>query len=371
MSNATVPPSLSKEGQIHSGKKADLLDCLERSCDVISIKPAIQGIVIEGAVLVNIIRPNGQRSFSEYFKQRLLPYLSNLLQSVQRFDVVWDVYQTNSLKMSTRLKRGDGSRRKVGDATPLPEKWNKFLRVDENKTDLFHYIANCVCTELFKIDEGKHIVTTYKDSVISSDQNVPNDLAPCNHEEGDYRSVLHAFHMSKKQLRNVMISTVDTDVVVIAVSSFKRMALDELWIGFGTGENRRYIPIHEIVFSLGPHISASLLFFHSFTGCDQVSYFATHGKKTAWKTWENFPQITTVLQQLSQKPTFESIERNMSLIERFVCLLYHPSSSKTDVNECRRQLFVKHSRQLEGLPSTKAALYQHTLRAAYQAGYVW
>ena len=61
----------------------------------------------------------------------------------------------------------------------------------------------------------------------------------------------------------------------------------------------------------------------------------------------------------------------MSLIERFVCLLYHPSSSKTDVNECRRQLFVKHSRQLEGLPPTKAALYQHTLRAAYQAGYVW
>ena len=286
--NATVPPSLSKEGQIRSGKKADLLDCLEHSCDVISIKPAIQGIVIEGAVLVNIIRPNGQRSFSEYFKQRLLPYLSNLLQSVQRLDVVWDVYQTNSLKMSTRLKRGDGSRRKVGDATPLPEKWDKFLRVDENKTDLFHYIANCVCTELFKIDEGKHIVTTYKDSVISSDQNVPNDLAPCNHEEGDYRSVLHAFHMSKKQLRNVMISTVDTDVVVIAVSSFKRMALNELWIEFGTGENRRYIPIHEIVSSLGPHISASLLFFHSFTGCDQVSYFATRGKKTAWKTWKIF-----------------------------------------------------------------------------------
>ena len=47
-------------------------------------------------------------------------------------------------------------------------------------------------------------------------------------------------------MNKVMISTVDTDVVAIAISSFNKMMLRELWIEFGSGKHRRYIPIHEI-----------------------------------------------------------------------------------------------------------------------------
>ena len=36
------------------------------------------------------------------------------------------------------------------------------------------------------------------------------NISPCNHEEGDYRSVLHCYNMSKCEL-NTMITTADTD----------------------------------------------------------------------------------------------------------------------------------------------------------------
>ena len=41
------------------------------------------------------------------------------------------------------------------------------------------------------------------------------------------------------------------------------------------------------------------------------------------------------------------------------------------VNECRLALFSKKNRALDGMPPTEAALFQHTLRAAYQGGQVW
>ena len=52
-------------------------------------------------------------------------------------------------------------------------------------------------------------------------------------------------------------------------------------------------------------------------------------------------------------------------------LMYDRASNCLDVNTCRRDLFVKKNRTMESLPPTSDALYQHALRASYQAGYVW
>ena len=30
------------------------------------------------------------------------------------------------------------------------------------------------------------------------------------------------------------------------------------------------------------------------TGCDTVSIFSGHGKKTAWKVWKVFPEVTEI-----------------------------------------------------------------------------
>ena len=85
-----------------------------------------------------------------------------------------------------------------------------------------------------------------------------------------------------------MIRTVDTDVLVLAISIVARLENTEIWITFGTGKHLRYIPAHEIAKELGSEKSKALPMFHAFTGCDTVSSFAGKGKKTAFDTWKIF-----------------------------------------------------------------------------------
>ena len=73
--NTPVPPSLSKDGKVRSGYKVDLLDSLYDGCNTQDTKPTVDGIVVEGPVLVNRYRHTGLRTFKEYFEERLEPFL--------------------------------------------------------------------------------------------------------------------------------------------------------------------------------------------------------------------------------------------------------------------------------------------------------
>lgn len=197
-------------------------------------------------------------------------------------------------------------------------------------------------------------------------------LSPCTHEEADTRLLLHATDAGRNGYQKVMIRTVDTDVVVLCISLFTQMNLQELWIAFGTGKNFRFIPVHTIVQALGPEKAISLLMFHSFTGCDQVSFFMGKGKKTAWETTKIYPDVVEAFASLGRVPPTEQILNNyMPTIERFVVLMYDRTSSCTSVDDIRRELFTQKARSIDLLPPTSAALYQQAKRASYQAGHCW
>ena len=49
----------------------------------------------------------------------------------------------------------------------------------------------------------------------------------------------------------ICIQTVDTDIIVIAVSVFNQLAIEQLCIEFGTGKNKWWLPVHEYAASLG------------------------------------------------------------------------------------------------------------------------
>ena len=121
----------------------------------------------------------------------------------------------------------------------------------------------------------KNINLTYDDKVLSSDGMIPEDLSSCNHEY--YWSVLHSFHMSKCGMNKIVISTMDTNVATIAISSFNKMMLQELWFKSGSGEHRCYITIHKTLSAPDLGESKSFNLFNSFTGCDHVPYFAKCG----------------------------------------------------------------------------------------------
>ncbi|KAG7153951.1 hypothetical protein Hamer_G027474, partial [Homarus americanus] len=219
--------------------------------------------------------------------------------------------------------------------------------LDDNKEELFSLLSEQVMQLVVK--ESKQLVVTDKKQVLTVPPRKDTaNLAPCNHEEADTRMMVHAADALECGHRRILIRTVDTDVVILAVAlaNERSEVLDELWLTFGTGKNRRYIAAHQIAKALGPEKSRALPVFHAITGCDTVSVFAGHSKKTAWATWNAFP-------------------------ERFIVLFYDRTSTCCDVNVLRKKLFSRKSRSLEHLPPTRAALEQHIKRAAYQAGHIW
>ena len=193
-----------------------------------------------------------------------MPYTKRQLQHASRVDIVWDQYFENSLKYHARNKHGKGIRRRVDAATNLPDNWQKNLRIDANKTELFSFLANHVT----RVATNKQVVTTNGSDVLCTPAQDTSHLAPCDHEEADTRMILHMADAVEKYFRKILLRTVNTNVVVLAVAAAVKLDMQELWVAFGTAKKFRYIPVHDISQSLGPDKSQALPMFHAYTGCD-------------------------------------------------------------------------------------------------------
>ena len=114
----------------------------------------------------------------------------------------------------------------------------------------------------------------------------------CSRGEANTRMLLHVKDAMNCGFKSVMLRTVGTNVVVLAIAHFQGLPnIEQLGIAFGTGEDFRYIQIHEIAYALCPQMAKGLLFFHAFTSCDVAPYFTNRGNKSAWKTWLAWPEI--------------------------------------------------------------------------------
>ena len=168
-----------------------------------------------------------------------------------------------------------------------------------------------------------------------------------------------------------MLRSVDTDVVVIAVSTFQDLGLSELWIAFGVGKHFRYIAAHEIASTLGQQKSRALPAFHAFTGCDQTSSFKHIGKKTTWDAWSVYDEVTEVFRCLSSASSIEALTNAFPILERYTVIMYDRTSTCTSVNTARKDLFSRKGREIDIIPPTADALLQHAKRTVFQSGHCW
>ena len=213
--NQPNPPSLYCMGKLRQGNESDRLSFINTH-DTLE-KPKVQVKIVDGAALVNIVKPINCQTFGDYFAKIVFPFLKNATGDVERLDVVWDQYFPDSLKNSTREKRGQGVRRTVTVNDALPGNWSTFLRCDQNKSELFYQLAEQIAQVTLP---GKVIISTKGEDVVSSSGIDKDGLAPCNHEEADTRVFLHVAHASKT-FSKVSVKVGDTDVVVLAVSLFE------------------------------------------------------------------------------------------------------------------------------------------------------
>ena len=158
---------------------------------------------------------------------------------------------------------------------------------------------------------------------------------------------------AEKGCKTILIKSNDTDVLVIVVSVLPILhetGLQQLWIAFGQGQNMRWIPIHELVLSIGLQKSKGILFFHAFTGCDVVSAFRGKCKKTAWQTWDVFDEASDVVSKLSQYlPTID--DADMKILENFVVMMYDRSSRADGGDDARLDMFAREAEAIRSHPS--------------------
>ena len=158
-----------------------------------------------------------------------------------RVDIVWDsrycLGQVSNKQPETiyhRTHSGTTQRQHVFEGAPIPANWEALLRSNANKDELFRYLSDCI----HACETGRKVIISTKDETIVSSQNDMSNveyLQPCSHEEADTHILLHVAYCARQGLRKLVIRTVDTDVVALAIGHFPALRLGELWVSFGVG----------------------------------------------------------------------------------------------------------------------------------------
>ena len=86
------------------------------------------------------------------------------------------------------------------------------------------------------------------DSCISShgDLNL-SSVKRCSLEKAITRVLLHVKYMAKQGHQKIAVLTVGTDVLVLTISVYEesKNGIEELWVDFGAGKDRKHVPFRK------------------------------------------------------------------------------------------------------------------------------
>ena len=96
--------------------------------------------------------------------------------------------------------------------------------------------------------KAKQLCSKLENNIVCADHiNNVHASAPCDHEQVDIRIILHILYCAKQGYDSVIIETVDTDVVTLAIAAFHSIPmLKKLWIDCVVNKHHRYISAHGI-----------------------------------------------------------------------------------------------------------------------------
>lgn len=124
----------------------------------------VEAVFIDGAAAAHMLEPGTVETFQAYADNVFVPYIVSQLKYTKRIDIVWDVYQTNSLQVMTRQRRGKGFQRKVEPCTLIPKNLKDFLSVEETKAELFHFLSLQVVN--IPLNPDKEVFATKENTVL-------------------------------------------------------------------------------------------------------------------------------------------------------------------------------------------------------------
>ena len=274
----------------------------------------------------------------------------------------------------------------TGTGQKRPNKWLEALRNDNFKIAINRFLvrewgdnkyAEVLKEKILYVTEDDHcyIFKTVNGVLLKYHE---IDLYN-THEEADSKMIYHLRHVPDNS--NVVIRTVDTDVLVIALGSFDCLENNiNLWINVGTSGNNtlRYVNVNKLHEVLGDRLCRSLPFFHALTGSDYTASFSRKGKIRPLKILEKHPEIQDIFARMGFTEEIES--EDMVAIEKFVCEMYG-RKSLSKVDEARFNIFLclykpkangllNTVKSMDGscLPPCSRVLRQKALRSNFVAG---
>ena len=118
-----------------------------------------------------------------------------------------------SAKSRIQISRGTGIQRRVESKSLIPRNWQSFLLLNENKSELFGFLADQAMTNY----TAKVVITSKGSDVLSLQNHIIDMLFLGNHEEADSRLLLHVADAVYPGIEKVLVPITDTNVVVLDV----------------------------------------------------------------------------------------------------------------------------------------------------------
>jgi hypothetical protein len=365
-------PLATPEGLLRKTNKATLAAYLQKDIPTVESIPLNSATIIDGMNLVQRIKGH-QINFGEVATDLLSMILREGHES-NRIDVVFDRYQGQSIKNSERMKRGQHpgiNPHNYITAALIVRQWRKFLEQTSNKTALiFYLVAEWKKPQHSERLKNKILYVTCEEKCfkITYDSNQEILDLSSTHEEADGRLLLHANHAAKEGCKAILISSGDTDVLILCLA-FQDFIKAPLFQKSSNTSRTKILDIRKIAHNVGNDVCKALIGFHAFTGCDVVSSFAGKGKIGALKLL-NTNNSHDIFTNLGSE--WAVSEEMMQKLEQFTCSMYSTNSHITMINELRYHLFCAKNGEIEShqLPPCQDSLKKHIQRANYQAA-IW
>ena len=262
-------------------------------------------------------------------------------------------------------KRKGHSGRKVlinekGQAMPKGKDWNTFLQSGDNKTELIKF-ANPYKSDSFRSKLDILLVFTKSNNTWMITSQEVLLLEQCNHHEADTRVVRHA-SLSE---RPVVVVATDTDIFVLLVYAFSKVAHVEKW--YMKIDKESYVDIGDVCRTYGKEGCDVMPAYHSMTGCDTTSYPYKVGKVKPFKKMVAHSKFN----MLSSAGILPSTLKQLKNILTFMQAVMYPGKENEEYVETRIRIYeqqkVKSSLSL--LPDKHSSM-EHLKRSNLQA-YIW
>ena len=257
-------------------------------------------LILDFSVVVNSQATVTTAKTFDEFADEVIEFVNNLSSGCSRIDIVCDSYFDNFLKSHTREVRDCEQFFPFTEATNIPKDFHSnFLRHNRNKVALNSFMTGKLLTHDFG---GAIVFISVSSEVKCNSTDLSEGVLHIGHtqEEADTKIIVHVKHCLLNGFRNIVVKTVDTDVVTLLLAHLSLLDSPyEIEVDINFGKDRRHYKINDICWRITPKQEFALLFFFTFTGCDIISSLFDISKSTWWNVWHQNAYITETFTKLS------------------------------------------------------------------------